>query len=486
MDLLEVIVYDYLWGVPLIVLILIIGVFLTFKTNFFQFKNLGYAMKTTFKKTKKEDADDGIISSFEAFSLALGATIGVGNIGGVASAIALGGPGAIFWMWIAGLIGPIIKMAEITLAVYYRGKDDQGELYGGPTYYIAKGIGKEKKHKKFAKVLNVIFIGGFGTGFFLTVQNYTISEAIASTFNINMILVSAVFTVFLYILIAGGLASLARYAAKIVPFMVVFYLAGGLFIIFKNVDMIPESFRLIFSSAFTGTAATGGFVGATIAQSMKVGMSRSVFSNEAGWGSSPMIHASATTDHPVRQGLLGIFEVFMDTIVVLTVTGLVIMVTGEWNSGLDGASLTLSAFESGLGGIGRIILTIGIFLFGLTTVSGIYAQIEVLVRYVLGNKSPKKDLILNIYKWMYPLPGFLMVVIAVYRGMPGVQVWLFADMSTALPIFANIIALLILSPKFVELLKDYKARHMDKKGFDEDYNVFYEYEDKASEEIDVE
>ncbi|WP_425447918.1 alanine/glycine:cation symporter family protein [Dethiothermospora halolimnae] len=475
MNLLQTIVYDYLWGIPLVILILTTGIYLTLKTKFYQFRKFKHSIKTTFKNLKVDgEKGDGVISPFEALSVALGATIGVGNIGGVATAIAFGGPGAIFWLWIAGLLGPIIKMAEITLAVHYRSKDNKDEAYGGPTYYISRGLGKERKLKKLSKVLNFIFISGFATGFFLTVQNYTISEAISTTFNFNIVLVSGIFTILLYMIIAGGLSSLAKYAAKLVPFMVIFYMAGGLFIIFKNINMVPESIRIIFDSAFNGTAATGGFVGATVAKAIKVGMSRAVFSNEAGWGSSPMVHASARTDHPVKQGLLGVFEVFMDTIVILTITALVIMVTGEWSSGLDGAALTLSAFESGLGEVGRVILTIGIFLFGLTTVSGIYAQIEVLLRYMLGKKSKKKEKILTVYKWFYPLPGFLMVVIAAYYGMPGIQVWLFADMSTALPIFANVVALLLLSPKFLELLKDYNSRYIQKKNIDSSFNVFFE------------
>lgn len=484
MALLEKIVYDYLWGLPLVLLVLFAGIFFTFYTKFFQFRKFNYSLKKTFKELKSENNDsEGVISPLEALSVALGATVGVGNIGGVATAIAFGGPGAIFWLWIAGLLGPIIKMAEISLAVHYREKDEKGETYGGPTYYINRGLGKEKNLMGLSKILNFIFIFGFGTGFFLTVQNYTITEAIATTFDLNMILVSGVFTLLLYGVIAGGLSSLAKIASKLVPFMVLFYLAGGLFIIFKNIDMLPESFRLIFSSAFTGSAATGGFIGATVAQAIKIGMSRAVFSNEAGWGSSPMIHASAKTNHPISQGLLGIFEVFMDTIVILSITSLVIMTTGQWSSGLDGAALTLSAFEMGLGGTGRIILTVGIFLFGLTTVSGIYAQIEVLLRYALGPKNKNKDKILTVYKWLYPLPGFLMVVIAVYLGLPGIQVWLFADMSTALPIFANIIALLLLSPKFIALLKDYNNRYIKKKDVDENFKVFYEDEIVESKKI---
>jgi len=477
MALIEKIVWDILWGLPLIILILAVGIFFTFATGFFQFRYFGYAMKQAYKKFfRNNDAekDSGSISPFEALSVAIGATVGVGNIGGVASAIALGGPGAIFWLWVAGVLGQIIKVVEVSLAVHYRSKDENGNTYGGPTYYMKKGLGEEKNLKLLSKILAFIFIFGFGVGFFITMQNYTVSEAVSSTFSINMITVSIVYTILLYLMISGGLPSLGKIAAKIVPFMCVFYILGGIFIILKNFSQLPGTLGLIFSSAFSGTAALGGFAGAAFAQVIKVGMSRAVFSNEAGWGSSPMIHASAKTDHPVRQGLLGIFEVFIDTIVICSITSLAIVITGEWSSGASGAALTLSAFEHGLGTVGRIILTIGILLFGVTTSSGLYAQIEVLLRYVLGDKNKSKDKILTFYKWTYPIPGLALVIFAVVKELPGVSVWLFADMSTALPIFANILAILILSPKFFSLLKDYKARHMGIGEIDPDFKVFYD------------
>jgi AGCS family alanine or glycine:cation symporter len=202
-------------------------------------------------------------------------------------------------------------------------------------------------------------------------------------------------------------------------------------------------------------------------------MSRSVFSNEAGWGSAPMIHASAKVDHPIKQGLMGVFEVFVDTFIICSITALVVIITGQWSSGLDGATLTLSAFEAGLGRPGRIILAVGVFLFGITTSSGVYAQIEVVVRYLIG-ETPKKKAILSFYKWTYPIPSLLMVIIAVYYGFPGATLWIFSDSSTALPIFANIIALFILLPKFTDLLKDYKARHLGVGKVDPEFKVFYE------------
>lgn len=476
-DIVSIIVWDYLWGLPLVAIILGIGLYITVKTGFFQFTGFKLAMssalKNIFNKDKTVNKEAGVLSSLEAMSMALGTTIGVGNIGGVATAIAVGGPGAIFWMWVAAMFGLIIKMAEITLAVYYRSKDENNEAYGGPNYYMKKGIGIEKKMPVVFKVLSFIFAFGFLQGFFINIQTYTVSEAVANTFGLGMVPVGIFYTVMLYIMISGGMSSLGKIAAKIVPFMCIFYFIGGIFIILKNITLLPSVFGLIFGNAFTGTAAFGGFLGATFSQAIKLGMSRSVFSNEAGWGSAPMIHASAKVDHPVKQGLMGIFEVFIDTFVICSITALVIIITGQWSSGLDGATLTLSAFELGLGRPGRIILAAGVFLFGLTTSSGVYAQIEVVVRYLIGN-TPKKKAILSFYKWTYPIPSLLLVMIAVYYEFPGTTVWIFSDASTALPIFANVIALFILTPKFTELLKDYKARYLGVGKVDPNFKVFYD------------
>lgn len=458
----------------MVALILGAGIFLTIKSGFFQFRFLGYSLKEAVMKFfEKDNEGDGVLSPFEAMSLALGTTIGVGNIGGVATAIAVGGPGAVFWMWVAALLGQIIKMAEVVLAIYYRSKNEDGTVYGGPNYYMKKGIGEEKNKKVLYKVLSFLFAFGFLSGFFLNIQTYTVSEAIGNTFDISLVIVGVVFTIVLYIMIAGGLSSLGKIASILVPFMCIFYLLGGLFIIIKNAGQLPHAFALIFGSAFTGTAAAGGFIGATFSQTIKIGMARSVFSNEAGWGTSPMLQASSKTDHPVKQGILGVFEVFVDTVIICTITALIIIVTGQWSSGLDGATLTLSAFEIGFGRFGRIILAIGIFLFGVTTSSGYYAQMEVLVRYLIGN-TPKKNLILNLYKWLYPLASLALVLIAVYYGFPGTIVWVLSDACMPLPIFTNIVALLLLTPKFVELLNDYKARYMGIGKIDPNFKVFYE------------
>ena len=438
--------------------------------------SMKHAFNSIFHREKKDENDTGVLSPLEAMSTALGTTIGVGNIGGVASAIAVGGPGAVFWMWVAGLFGMIIKMAEITLAVHYRSKDANNEAYGGPNYYMKKGLGIEKKWKGVFKVLSFIFAFGFLIGYFINIQTYTVSEAVANTFNIDMMVVGIVYTIALYVMISGGLKSVGKFAMTMVPFMCIFYILAGLFIMFRNAPQIPAMFKLVFDSAFNGTAAAGGFMGASVSLAIKTGMARSVFSNEAGWGSAPMIHASAKVDHPIKQGMMGIFEVFVDTFVVCTITCIVILITGVWNSGLDGATLTLSAFETGIGSIGRIILALGVFLFGLTTSSGVYAQIEVVVRYLVGN-SKMKDKILKFYKWTYPIPSLGMVVIAVYLGYPGATLWLFSDASTALPILANIITLFLLTPRFLGLIKDYMARYKHVGTVDPEFPIFYEKEE---------
>lgn len=479
-EFMSVLIWDYMWGLPMVVLILATGLYITVRTGFFQFRGFGTAMKHAFRsifgKEEADKNDTGVLSPLEAMSTALGTTIGVGNIGGVASAIAVGGPGAVFWMWVAGLFGMIIKMSEITLAVHYRSKDQNNEAYGGPNYYMKKGIGTELNLKVIFKILSALFAFGFLLGYFINIQTYTVAEAVGNTFDIGMIPVGIVYTLALYVLISGGLKSVGRFASKLVPFMCIFYLGAGLFIIARNAPAIPGVIGLIFQSAFTGTAALGGFMGASISLAIKTGMARSVFSNEAGWGSAPMIHATAKVDHPIKQGLMGIFEVFMDTFVICTITCLVILCTGQWSSGLDGATLTLAAFETGIGSFGRIALALGVFLFGLTTSSGIYAQMEVVVRYLVG-ESKLKNAILTFYKWTYPIPSLAMVYIAVYMGYPGTTVWLFSDFGTALPIFANIVALLILTPKFSSLLRDYKARYLGQGKPDPDFHIFYEKEE---------
>lgn len=470
----------FLWGLPIIVIILGTGFYFTFKTGFFQVFHLKHIFSETIckiikKGNKAEGEGKGLITPFEAVATAIGRSVGVGNIGGVATAMAVGGPGSLFWLWIAAFVGMILKMAEVSLGVYYREKDEKGDPYGGPTYYMEKGLGEEKGHKWWL-IPAAIFGGGIFSTFFITVQNYTVSEAVSAAFGIKIIYASIIYIVCNYILIIGGIKSLGKLAGKIVPFMCVFYVGAALYIVAINIGNLPATLGLVFKGAFTGTAAAGGFAGAAFSQVMRIGMARSVFSNEAGWGSSPMIHASAQTDHPIKQGLWGAFEVFIDTIVVCTLTCLVIIITGVWSSGATGATLTLNAFATGMGSASKIFIATGIFLFGVTTSSGWYAYYEIILRHLMKSSPKLKDGILKFYKIFYPVPGFVMVVMATTIGMPGSTVWLFADFTTAVPTFINIAVMLSLSGTFFKLFKDYKTKYILKEEVkpEDKIKVFYE------------
>lgn len=479
----------FLWGLPLILTILFTGLYFTIGSKLFQFVHLPHILKKTLLKLfQRKDADTdskGIISSFEAVSTAIGGSVGVANIGGVSTAIAVGGPGAVFWMWLCALLGMIIKTVEVTLSVHYRNTDENGDPYGGPTYYMEKGLGEERNFKYWMIPAVIFGFGIFGT-FFITLQNYTISEAVSSTFDIGMIPVSIILMLLIYYIIYGGIKHIGKVAGKLVPFMVLFYVIAGIYIILINFTKIDDVFVLIFQSAFGGTAAVGGFTGAAVAQAIRMGLARSVYSNEAGWGTSPMVHSTAKTDHPVKQGLWGAFEVFVDTIIVCSITAFTIIITGKWSSGLSGAELTLAAFEDGIGDVGRIIITLSIFLFGLTTTSGWYLYYEILLRHLFKNRNAKlKKWCLKFFNWFYPIPGTLMVIYAVSYGLPGQTVWYFADITSAIPTFINVIVILILSNKFFALLRDYKARYMGIGRIDPNLSLFYEDHKGPKEEEDV-
>lgn len=471
-------IVDFLWGLPIIVVILGTGIYFTVRTGFFQVTFFKHILSETIGKViksgnKSEENSEGLITPFEAVSTAIGGSVGVGNIGGVATAIAVGGPGALFWLWIAAFLGMILKTVEVTLGVFYRGKDEKGDLYGGPTHYMEKGLGEERGYKWWI-IPAVLFGGGIFSTFFITVQNYTVSEAVSAAFGVKIVYASLFYIICNYMIIIGGIKGLGKIAGKLVPFMCFFYIIAALLIVIINIGNLPSALKLIFGSAFTGTAAVGGFAGATFRFAVRQGMARSVFSNEAGWGTSPMIHSSAQTNHPVKQGLWGAFEVFVDTMVVCTLTSLVIIITGVWSSGATGATLTLAAFSEGIGSASKFVIAIGIFLFGITTSSGWYAYYEIILRHLMKNHPKLKDTILKFYKLFYPIPGFLMVVLATTIGMPGSTVWLFADFTTAIPVFVNVAVLLILSPTFLKLFKDYKERYILKKEVSEEIKIFYE------------
>ena len=367
----------------------------------------------------------------------------------------------------------VIKMCEVTLGVYYRQKQEDGTYIGGPTFYMQKGLGEEKKFPLWG-VFAVAFGAMIFSTWFITAQNYTVSEAIGSTFNIPYIVPSILYVVGIYIVIFGGIKKVGKIASYMVPVMCSFYVIGCLIILLKNATAIPAAFGLIFKGAFTAQAATGGFLGAGVATAMRLGFARSVYSNEAGWGTSPMVHASAKTDHPVKQGLMGAFEVFMDTIVVCSMTGLVVIVTGFWSSGLQGATLTLTAFESGMGYFGRILIAVSIFLFGLTTSTGWFTYYSVILKHWLGNNKKVLAVAEKIFILGTPLWGMAVTLANVYANGTPAQLWTICDFTTIVPTFVNVVTLFLLSGTFVKLLKDYKARYMGIGEVDPEMELFFE------------
>lgn len=467
---------SWLWGIPLIAIILVTGLLLTIRSKFFQFRHIGLILKSVMHKGKNKQESKESLTPFQALCIAVGGTVGVSNISGVATAIATGGPGALFWIWVAAFLGMIIKTAEISLAVYYRRTMADGTFRGGPTYYI-ESFFKEKGWKGW---FVPAFIFGFGiyTCHFITLQNYTVAEAIGTAFDIPFIIPGAVLAICVYLIILGGVKKMGEIASYMVPFMCLFYVGCAIVVLAVNYDKLPGAFALIFKSAFTGHAAVGGFTGATVAMAMRFGFARSVNSNEAGWGTSPMVHAMADTEHPVKQGIFGALEVFIDTIVVCSMSALVVIVTGVWDSGLQGAALSLAGFESVLGSWSTYIIAASVFIFALTTCTGWFTYYKTLIEHFLSNKGPfwdkVKDKWLTILKLDNPIPGFLVTVYTVYVGATPAQLWTAYDFVTLIPTFVNVIMLFLLSGKFIELLKDYKARYLGIGKVDKNMRLFYE------------
>lgn len=434
---------NFLWGVPLAGLVVGSGLILTLVTGFIIYRKFGFVMKNTFGKMfDKTAAEEGGITPFQAVSTALAATVGTGNIVGVTTAIVSGGPGAIFWMWLAALLGMTTKFAEVTLAIAYRERNELGEFSGGPMYYIKNGLGQAWLAKLFA------FFAAFAAfGIGCMVQTNSIAGAINNQFAIPTWITGIVVAAAAAFILVGGIKRIGQVAEKIVPFMAAFYILGALIILIMNASAIPGAFASIFSNAFTGTAATGGFIGATVAQAIRYGVARGVFTNEAGLGSAPIAHAAATTDHPVRQGIWGSFEVFVDTLMVCSMTALVVITSGLWHSSdLVGAALTTEAFNRGLPAIGGYIVTLGLVLFAFTTVIGWCYYGEKSAEYLVNSSK-----IIVPYRLLY-------VVLAFVGAIGGLEiVWTIADVLNALMALPNLIAVLILGGTVAKLAKQFFA-----------------------------
>ena len=432
---------SFVWGPIMLFLLVGTGIYLTVRTNFFSITKLGYILKNTLMKMfAKSEGGEGEITAFQAVATALAATVGTGNIAGVATAIALGGPGAIFWMWISAIFGMATKFAEVVLSIEYREKTEDGRFVGGPMYYISNGLN--------AKWLAYIFAGfaavaAFGIG--NMVQSNSVAASLEVTFGVDKLLTGIVLAVLAAVVMFGGLKRIAQVTEMLVPVMAAFYIIGGIYILSTNASQIPAAFGLIFKSAFTPTAAVGGFAGSTLALAARMGIARGVFSNEAGLGSAPIAHAAATTDHPVRQGLWGIFEVFMDTLVICTITALTIIVSGVWNSGETGSALTTMAFNESIPVVGGYIVSIGILLFAFSTLLSWSYYGERGAEFIFGPQ------IIKPYRMLW-------IPFIVVGAIGGLEVlWDIADTLNGLMAIPNLIGILGLSGVVVKLTKEFFA-----------------------------
>lgn len=432
---------NWIWGIPMLVILVGGSIFLTIILGFVQFRYFPFAMRETFGKMfKKSEDGEGTISAFQAASTALASCVGAANIVGVPVAIAFGGPGAVFWMWVVALIGAGAKFSEIVLAVKYRETNEEGEYVGGPMYYVSKGI-----KGPLGKVLGVLF------SFFLMIeiapsiaaQTVSVVQS-ASTINIPNWVVGVALTFIVAIVVYGGIKRIAQVSEKLVPFMALIYVIGAIVIIIVNISELPGAIASIFKHAFTPAAAAGGFTGATITQAIRWGMARGVYSNESGMGTAPIAHAAATTDHPVRQAIWGLFENVVDTLIVCTVTALVVLVSGLHLtvSAGDAGTIPSLAFQSILGDtLGGVLVTISLTLFVLSTIIVIVYYGEKQAEYLFGTKFSK------VMRAIYVIS----ILLGAFGGLE--VIYQFMDFMLALVIIPNMLGLLILSGE-VKNLKD--------------------------------
>jgi len=429
---------SWLWGPVMLVCLLGVGIFLTFGLQLFPWRKTPLAFISLCRTP--EATRQGNITPFQALMTALSATIGTGNIAGVATAIVLGGPGAVFWMWVTALFGMATKYAEAVLAVKYREVDELGNFVGGPMYYIKNGL---SKRWHWLGLFFALFgtLASFGIG--NMVQANSVADALDLMFKIPDWLTGSVLMIITAAVIFGGINRIAEVAAKLVPFMAAVYIAGAMTIILTHIEQVLPAISLIVSNAFTGTAAAGGFAGATIWAAIRFGVARGVFSNEAGLGSAPIAHAAAKTDNPVQQGMIAMLGTFIDTLLVCTMTALVIVISGVWQGGENGAALSTLAFNTSLPGWGGYIVTFGLVVFAFTTILGWSYYGERCAEFLFGVKVI--------------LPYRLLWIVAIPVGAMGKLglVWLLADVMNAMMAIPNLIALLLLSPVLFSLTRKY-------------------------------
>lgn len=435
---------EWLWGPWTMAFIAFVSVYLTVKSRFFQLRNFRFIFSHTLNRIfyKHKSSSASTISPFQATSASLAGTVGMGNMAGVATALSIGGPGAIFWMWVMAFFGMITKAAEISLAVHYREIDAEGNIHGGPMYYIRKALGWKTLTVLFSIgiIINCIFTSSL-------LQAHTVGRALEASYGINPYLTTSIMGLITMMVAIGGIRRIGRFCEALVPLMTLIYLISGLLIVIANFSLIPQALGEIFNYAFAPAPAIGGFAGAAVMTAIQIGMARGMLSNEAGLGTAPMIHANAETEHPFQQGLWGAAEVFIDTSVVCTITALIILCSGVLVNGSSGIELLLEGFATYYSPmVANAIISIAIVTFCLSTQIGFFVYFETALVDLFNKK------VFGIIKWLYFLPG------VIFAGITNVdQLWLLANISVALSALPNLVALLFLSGVFIKLMRDYMS-----------------------------
>ncbi|HFI0633632.1 TPA: alanine/glycine:cation symporter family protein [Streptococcus suis] len=433
---------NFVWGPPLLLLLVGTGVYFTLRLGVFQISKLPTAFRLIFSS---DQSGQGDVSSFAALCTALAATVGTGNIVGVATAITTGGPGALFWMWVAAFFGMATKYAEGFLAIKYRTKDANGQAAGGPMHYITLGMGQKWKPLAIFFAISGVLVALLGMGTFSQVNS--IASSMSASFGLAPQLVSIVTAISIAFFIFGGIEKISDVSTKIVPFMAILYVLASVTVLALHLDQLLPTLALVLKSAFTPAAAVGGFTGATVQQAIQRGIARGIFSNESGLGSAPIAAAAAKSDNAVEQGLISMTGTFIDTLIICTLTGLTILVTGQWSvAGLEGAPLTQAAFASVFGQPGALALTISLVLFAYTTILGWSYYGERCIEFLFGTKSILPYRL--VFVAMVALGGFLKLDL----------IWTIADIVNGLMALPNLIALLALSPVIIKETRQYFAK----------------------------
>ncbi len=440
------------WGLPTVAMLGFVGILYTIRSRFFQFRKFGTVWKRTFGSLFHKGSKEESRSAFKAMATALGGTIGIGNIAGVATAIVSGGPGAVFWMWISAFVGMMTKMAEVCLAVTYRRKGKDGGHFGGPMYYILDGLGK--KWKPLAVVFACLcLLASFGIG--SMTQTNSVATSLHDNFGLPQIAVGVAIVILVLLVTCGGIRRISNFTSVFVPFMAVFYLLFSIIVLFHNAAYLPEALAGIFRSAFGLQQVAGGVAGFAVSRAIAIGVSRGVFTNEAGMGSAPIAHASSDVKDPLSQGMWGVVEVFMDTIVVCTMTALVVLTSGTYRGGtdLDGVALTTAAFQEVFGSFGGKFMGISVTLFAFSTILGWAYYGEAALKFLTGERRWPS----YIYKALFS--GAILLGAVANLGL----VWSLADIFNGLMILPNVLALVLLYPVVVDQIDQMDGR-LPRKG----------------------